>query len=466
MNLDEKLQAYAYSDFYPFHMPGHKRHSLREMNPYQWDITEIDGFDNLHHATDIIEKLQQDWAALYGCDRAYILVNGTTCGNEAAIFAATKPQDTVIVGRGCHKSVYHAMALRRLQPVYLMPTIGADGIPHPHTLAQVEAAIEAHPEATAVILTSPTYEGLCADIAAIAKRVHAADMTLVVDAAHGAHFGLQEDFPQNPIHEGADAVVVSLHKTLPTFTQTACLLWHQKSRIHPERIQKYLGYFESSSPSYLLMASTAIAVDYLRREGHGQMTVFANRLKLFRQRMQELKQLTVELAEQGADPSKIVIRGRNRNYQGERLMNYLRENAHLELEMATPTYALAMTSIMDSEEGFCRLEQGLMALDQEVGTMEATLTLGDVEEMYLRERNVRKPLWEAVEAESIACPLQQAVGKIAGGFINLYPPGIPVYAPGEQLTAEGVRTIVQAQKAGYQVDGVTEEGSIEILTEE
>ncbi|MBP5266079.1 MAG: aminotransferase class V-fold PLP-dependent enzyme, partial [Lachnospiraceae bacterium] len=327
--MDELLKAYGRSDSYPFHMPGHKRRTITEINPYEIDITEIDGFDNLHHPTGVIAELQQDWAKLYGCERAFLLVNGTTCGNEAAIFAATHEGDTVIVARGCHKSVYHAMVLRHLKPIYLQPKVRDDGIPEPVTLQQVQEAIEAHPEAVAVILTSPTYEGLCADVEAIADAAHAANMSLVVDAAHGAHFGLHPGYPENPVTQGADAVIVSLHKTLPTFTQTACLLWPKESRIRPQRIQKYLGYFESSSPSYLLMASAAAAHRYITEEGQAAMEAHLANLQKLRDASRQLEYLTIAIpspweAGKNADPSKIIIAGKQNIISGEALLEALR----------------------------------------------------------------------------------------------------------------------------------------------
>ena len=467
--MDELLSAYGTGDYYPFHMPGHKRVSIADFAPYQMDITEIDGFDNLHHATGVIDELQRGWAKLYGCDRAFILVNGTTCGNEAAIFAATHDEDTVIVARGCHRSVYHALALRHANCEYLMPKVQVEGICLPVTADHVEEAIRRCPKATAVIITSPTYEGLCADVEAIATLAHGAGMSLIVDAAHGAHLGLGGDFPQNPIHQGADAVVVSLHKTLPTFTQTACLLWKETSRIDASKIQKYLGYFESSSPSYLLMASTAAALRFLEKEGQSRMESYGKCLAEFRERLEDLTHLTVAIpdgwtAGVNADPSKILIRGRNAQISGEAVMEHLRQQAHLELEMATPTYALAMTSLMDTEEGFTRLEAALRRMDTEEITTKQPLSLADVQRLYEQPRQVSVPLGIAKDKTTTRVALSGAAGAIAGGFVNLYPPGIPVFAPGEVLEEAGLAAVARAMEAGFAVDGI-EEQTIEILDE-
>ncbi|MBQ5387376.1 MAG: aminotransferase class V-fold PLP-dependent enzyme [Lachnospiraceae bacterium] len=468
--MDELLKAYGRSTSYPFHMPGHKRQTITVMNPYEIDITEIDGFDNLHHATGVIAKLQQDWADLYGCKRAFLLVNGTTCGNEAAIFAGTREGDTVIVGRGCHKSVYHAMALRHLNPEYIQPTLRDDGIPEPVTTSQVQEAIKKHPKATAIILTSPTYEGLCADIEGIAEAAHAAGMRFIVDAAHGAHFGLHPGYPKNPVSAGADAVIVSLHKTLPTFTQTACLLLPENSGIAPERIQKYLGYFESSSPSYILMASAAAAHRYIKVHGKEAMEEHLHRLGTLREHCANLKHLSVAIPspwESGttADPSKVIIVGKDQLLSGESIMTALREEAQLELEMATPTYALAMTSFMDTEEGYKRLENALFLLDEKADAWSNSIPIAKVRQLYEVRREIGMPLSEATEATTAKCSLKQAAGHMAGGFISLYPPGIPVYAPGERLEEAGVEALEEAIDAGFAVDGVDDNKNIEIIIE-
>lgn len=466
--MDERLSAYGRSDYYPFHMPGHKRQTLTEMNPYQMDITEIYGFDNLHHAEGVIAELQQAWASIYGCDRALLLVNGSTCGNEAAIFAATEEGDTILVGRGCHKSVYHAMALRHLQPVYLFPDITEQGLVEPTSVSQVEKAIQQHPEATVVMITSPTYEGLCADVSEIANVVHGANMALIIDAAHGAHFGLSPYFPTNAIAQGADAVIVSLHKTLPTFTQSACLLWNKSSRISIDRIQKYLGYFESSSPSYLLMASTSAALRFLEKEGEDRFAKLYRRLNQFRQTMEGLTHVDVSIPHgwhgtEAYDISKIIIRGKDIPLSGEKEMEFLRQEAHLELEMASPTYALAMTSLMDTEEGFLRLEGALRALDKKAEEIQTTFHPSDHKFFYQEQRQQVVPLWQAKDAKTIHRPWKDAAGSVAGSFISLYPPGIPVFAPGERMEAAGVDALIRAEEQGYQIDGTQADGTVEII---
>ena len=254
-HLYQQLISYGESDVYPFHMPGHKRRALPFPNPYTIDITEIDGFDNLHHAEGLIREAEERAAKLYGADRSYYLVNGSTCGLLAAICAAARRGDKVLAARNCHKAVYHAISMQGLAAEFLYPAITRGDLQGQITAAQVEEALTKHPDIAVVILTSPTYEGIVSDVAAIAACCHAHGAALIVDEAHGAHFGFGAGFPENAVRLGADAVIMSLHKTLPSFTQTA-LLHCNGTRIDPGRVARYLGVYETSSPSEWMHAST------------------------------------------------------------------------------------------------------------------------------------------------------------------------------------------------------------------
>jgi arginine/lysine/ornithine decarboxylase len=228
MTLLELLQTYSQSDALPMHMPGHKRNTA--LFPYletlgaALDITEIDSFGNLHAPEGILAERMTQAARLWGSKQAWWLVGGSTCGLLAAIDAATNAGDKVLLGRNCHKSVYNACMLCHLETAYIQP----HSFPH-HCFAdiitpqQVEQALAEHPDTRLVVLTSPTYEGLTSDILAISKIVHAHNAVLLVDEAHGGHLGFDNHFPTSAVKLGADMVVQSLHKTLPSLTQTALL---------------------------------------------------------------------------------------------------------------------------------------------------------------------------------------------------------------------------------------------------
>ena len=269
--LIETLIQYNQSSYYPFHMPGHKRNStLPFPDALSIDITEIDGFDNLHDAKNVIKQAMENAAKLYDAEETRFLVNGSTCGILAAICACTKMGDMVLVARNCHKSVYHALYLQKLLPVYLYPQ-EMQGIATEILKEDVEQALRDYPKICAVILVSPTYEGIVSDIAGIAEIVHKFSCTLIVDEAHGAHFGFLEQFPETSVRLGADLVIQSVHKTLPAFTQSALLhIGKEKGkknhRVDKERLYRYLSIFQSSSPSYILMAGIQKSLQIVKEQ--------------------------------------------------------------------------------------------------------------------------------------------------------------------------------------------------------
>ena len=271
--LFEKLSAYGESDYYPYHMPGHKRRlktdTMRELA--QIDITEIDGFDNLHDAQSILKQIQEEAAAAYGAEESFFLVNGSTAGILSAISTAVRPGGKILMVRGAHKSAYHAAYLRDLQIAYLWPGVHPlFGCNLPATAKEVEEALQQTPDVQAVFIVSPTYEGLAADVKSIAEAAHKRNIPLIVDEAHGAHLGFDGRWPESSVKQGADLVIQSLHKTLPAPTQTAIL--HVNGKLVDRcRLRRFLGIYQTSSPSYIFMAAMEDAI----------ATTSANREKLF-----------------------------------------------------------------------------------------------------------------------------------------------------------------------------------------
>ena len=253
------------------HMPGHKRNPLCMMpDPYSLDVTEVPGVDDLHHPVEMIRDLMDELTKYYDSKQTYLLVNGSTCGILAAITACCYPGDKILVARNCHKSVYNAIKLLGLRPVYVVPhrlegMLGQLGIAGEIEASEIRRRLKENPDIKCAMITSPTYEGIVSDIAGIAEAVHEKNIPLIVDEAHGAHFNWIPTFPETAVRQGADLVIESLHKTLPAFTQTAVL--HQTgNRIDEERLLWALQTYQSSSPSYLLMASIAKCFEYVKTE--------------------------------------------------------------------------------------------------------------------------------------------------------------------------------------------------------
>lgn len=516
----ERLIEYTGSDAYPFHMPGHKRQEIPDgmqrdfSDPYGIDITEIDGFDNLHHAEGILKDAMDEAAAVYGADRSWYLVNGSTCGILSAVFAVTENGGRILTARNCHKAVYHAIYLNRLRAEYLYPEeIVEFGINGGIRAEDVRKALEKdamrcagksgdmrgkRTKIQAVLITSPTYEGVVSDIRAIADVAHEYGIPLIVDEAHGAHLEYADrchSFPKSALECGADIVIQSLHKTLPCFTQTAIL--HIKGdRVDQDRVARYLSMFQTSSPSYLFMAGIQRCIRYMDSTGRDGMIRYEERLKWFMEQMkglQALEVLTRDIcgkyrAVAGWDPSKIVVSTmRAKDFHGEELAEMLRKNYHLEMEMTAPEYVIAMTSVLDTDEGFERLTKALLEIDEELLKAEekrrkTVSETGDQKENTVRERaeknckasetlqsrilrpNETMSICEAMDANTGRTALQNTVGKVSAEFIYLYPPGIPIIAPGEVFTREIVEMIEAYKKAGLLVQGPADPASGMILT--
>ena len=476
-----KLQNLSESDFYPYHMPGHKRLGN---DIFALDITEIDGFDNLHHATGILKEAQERAANLYGALDSYFLVNGSTCGILAAVSAAFHRGDRVIVARNCHKAVYHALELRGLEPVYLYPEqIAEYDINNRIRPVQVAELLEREDKkAAGMILTSPTYEGYASEIGEIAKILHERDMILIVDEAHGAHFGFHEDFPKSAVGQGADLVIQSLHKTLPSMTQTA-LLHRCGSRVEKERIQKFLGVYQTSSPSYVFMAYMDECMRLLEREGHELFAEFSLKLRDFYKKCDSLRHIQIVRDYRSdkvlADPGKVVI-GAGEFMTGKELYDKLRCEFGLQLEMYAGNYALAIMTVCDSREGFDRLYEALCKIDrdlEETGACtphkryERSADTDKVREalalLYRKQPTIKYLSGEVEDLEREKVDLEDCANRISGEYIYLYPPGIPFIVPGECVDEEMLKAMISLRNQGYEVQGMadTEGASLWVVKE-
>lgn len=463
MNLYDHLVQYSSSGYYPMHMPGHKRNSdfLSMQNPYTLDITEIEGFDNLHHPEGILDEGMQRAADLYGSEHTDYLVGGSTAGILAGIAACTKKGDKILVARNSHKSVYHAIYLNDLIPIYLYPqresVFGINGGISPRN---IEEMLIKHPDIKAVVITSPTYEGVLSDIASICQIVHRYRIPILVDEAHGAHLGFHSGWPKNSIQAKADIVIHSLHKTLPAFTQTGLL--HVNSRlVDYEEVKRYLGIYQTSSPSYILMAGIEQCISLLERKRGELFTLYEERLQLFYERMICLKHLRILTLNEvknadgyGFDPSKITISVKEAEINGNQLYNQLLEQYKIQMEMVSSDYVLGITSICDTEEGFQRLGDALLEIDANV-----KYNNNKKSEYSCRTPNVIMSIHEAYEESRESVTLKNSTGRIAAEYVYLYPPGIPLLVPGERISNALIEDINTYKRNGLSLQGMLDKNS-------
>lgn len=468
--LYQQLERYRDSDFYPFHMPGHKRQSGLCMEPYGIDITEIEGFDNLHHAEGILLDAQRRAARLYHAEETFYLVNGSTCGILAAVSAAVPRGKMLLMARNCHKAAYHAVLLRDLQAEYLYPQADmVRGINGAVSVDAVREALRLNPEIRAVLVTSPTYDGIVSDIRGIADAVHTAGKILIVDEAHGAHFGMHPYFPEHALSCGADLVINSVHKTLPAMTQTA-LLHVQGERVDRERLRRYLGIFQSSSPSYVLMAGIDNCVHLLEQQGEQLFSAFVKRLSRLRERLSGMQVLHLvdgterELYCFDFDRSKVLISTERSMVNGSVLCRWLRERYHLEMEMEAEHYVTAITTIADTCEGMQRFGDALLEIDNELAV--GKLPAGSVPKADRKDPEGIPGGWhqnEAVmriaaasDARRQQSRLEASCGRISAEFVYLYPPGIPLLVPGERITQELLDRLYRYRSLGMKLQGLAD----------
>lgn len=468
--LYDKLIKYREEDIYPMHMPGHKRNlELMDMvNPYAIDITEIDGFDNLHDAEEILLDNMEEAAQLYHAEHTHYLINGSTSGLLVSIAACTKKGDTVLVARNCHKAVYHAIFLNELVPIYLYPEVDDDyGIHKGITPEQVKKELEENPDIKMVLLTSPTYEGIVSDIREIASVVHSYNIPLIVDEAHGAHLGFSKDFPENSVTCGADLVIHSVHKTLPAFTQTA-LLHSNGSLVDYDKIKMYLQIYQTSSPSYVLMSGISNCIRIIKEQGRQLFEEYYRNLRGFYLASNKLKHIEVyqpiKLQEEkrpfAFDPSKILIFTHHSSINGIELYEMLLNRYRIQCEMVSKNYVLAMTSLADTKEGFNRLLEALLDIDRNISreNKQEQTTL-----FYVTDLRLALTPYEAYNLRKESIIIDESIGNIAAEYIYLYPPGIPLVVPGEEITKEIISRIKEYKKAGLHIKGMKDHDNETIL---
>ena len=444
-------------------------------NPFAVDITEIEGFDNLHHPEGIL-KDSMKWAAdVYGADQTYYMINGSTGGILAAVCGSVPRGGRILVSRNCHKSVYHGICLNQLKTSYVYPQeIEGLGIQGGITAEDVDRMLNRYMDTQAVLIVCPTYDGIVSDIEAIARIVHRAGLPLIVDEAHGAHFRYDAMFPASALDLGADVVIQSVHKTLPSLTQTALL--HIKCNrpdggcyADRERIDRYIHMVQSSSPSYVLMASIENSIYQMEQT---DMAPYGKQLHKLRRRLGQMRHL--RLADTGLigqagirdlDISKIVVSTRGTclypaedgltGFTGAQLDDILRREYHLEMEMCGADYVTAITTVMDSGEGLERLGDALTRIDSQLtdAGYKPDGRSGNQKSVYSMRCDTAMSMGEAMEENMASVGLEDSAGCISGEFVYIYPPGIPIVAPGEWISRPILEVILEYRDKGLPVQG-------------
>lgn len=456
-DLLEHLQKLQSSDEYPFHMPGHKRNFGADFmdNPYGIDITELEGYDNLYEADGILQDAMKRAAKVCGAEETFFLVNGSTAGLLSAITGVTDPGDRILVARNCHKAVFHAMELRQLQAVYLHP----EYIENWDLLGSIRAEEVSHklkeyPDIKAAVITSPTYDGIVSPVKEITEICHKAGIPLIVDEAHGAHFPHDDRFPESAIQSGADVVIQSMHKTLPSFTQTA-LIHMKKGYADVDRIREYIGFYQTSSPSYLFMAGMDRCMGMIEQKGSSLWDEFFRLREEFSNRTKSLSHIRIY---EENEPGKVVISVKNTTMTGRQLQQILLQQYHLQMEMTAETYVVGILTLCDTEEGFARLAEALIEIDRTLDTgtdpAQSSEMVKNFFQEALRTEDVVYSLSEIRKKRKETIPFEEAEGRIVADYVNLYPPGIPLLIPGERITKDHISLIQGYLAKNMHVQGI------------
>ncbi len=426
--LGAALKLYLGSDPLPMHMPGHKRNPDLISSEFARDITEIQGFDNLHSPSGLIKDMETAGAGLWGAERAYVSVGGSTTMLLTAISAcnAEMPGSKVLIAMNSHLAVWHALELTGNTPVPLMPvTDGNLPFAGPVSAYDIEKILVRDPSIRTVIITSPTYEGVISDTASIMEITRRYDATLIIDCAHGAHLGLGDDYFGSDCC--GDIVIKSLHKTLNSPTQTSVMLTYPGCRISDSTIRHYIDIFETSSPSYVLLRgiSRCFAALNARKD---ILKPWEDGIRLAEERLAGLKNYRFWQAPV-KERSKLVILG-----DGIALAERLRGDFKIECEAAFTTHLIAMTGIGDTVGSIGRFCDAVLKIDELSAPREIVSTIPRPKPVLTM--NVREASIKGLTAGEM--PLEQSSGMISGEYLFCYPPGVPLLVPGELITQETI----------------------------
>ncbi len=466
----DALQKYNSDRIIRWHMPGHKGGQMTH-NPalqflgdrvYQADVTNVPGMDDLHQPQGIIKEAQELAAATFGADKTYFLINGSSCGLQALVMASCKPGEKILVPRNIHRSILSGIILSGAVPVFFMPEYDYDyGIPLGTTPAGIAACLQKHPDVRAVLLVYPTYQGIASDIETIAQIVHQHGLPLLVDEAHGPHFGFHEDLPKAALLAGADAVVQGTHKMLSSFTQ-ASMLHLKGNRLNQQRLESMLRLLQSTSTSYLLLSSLDGARAQLAHHGR-ELTESALELSHFLRA--ELKTLGLQvLGEEmlgqpgvyGLDLTKITISLRSLKVSGLWAEKWLRETYRLQVEMADVFNLLLLVTFGNWRSDANNLLSALSDMAYTLKTSpQITAAHGAVENInpYPVIPELALPPREAFWSSPTPVPLSAAVGHISAEVITCYPPGIPVICPGERYNQDIIDYLIAMRHLGVHFQG-------------
>lgn len=466
----EALERFRQNRVVPFDVPGHKRGrgnpELVELLGQQCvgiDVNSMKPLDNLCHPVSVIREAEELAAQAFGASYAFLMVGGTTSSVQSMVLSVSKKGDKIILPRNVHRSVINALVLNGAIPVYVNPDMDSRlGIALGMKVSQVEQAIRENPDAVAVLVNNPTYYGICSDLRSIVRLAHSHDMKVLVDEAHGTHFYFGENMPVSAMAAGADMASVSMHKSGGSLTQSSFLLTGPS--MNPGYVRQIINLTQTTSASYLLLASLDISRRNLALRGREE---FAKVLSLAQYAREEINQIegyyayTRELVNGDSifdfDATKLTVNTLGIGLAGIEVYDILRDEYDIQAELGDIANILAYISIGDRRREIERLVSALSEIRRKYRKDSA----GMFTQEYIDPKVAVSPQ-SAFYAEKESLPIQAAEGRVCSEFVMCYPPGIPILAPGEQITPQILNYIQYAKKKGCSMTG-PEDPSIEHL---
>lgn len=452
-----------------FHIPGHKKGMgmnpvFREFigeNALSIDLINIAPLDDLHHPKAMIKEAQEIAAEAFGADHTFFSVQGTSGAIMAMIMATCNPGDKIIVPRNVHKSVMAAIIFAGAIPVFIHPVMDERlGIAHGITNKAVQKALEAHPDAAALLVINPTYFGIAGDLRQIVRTAHNYNVPVLVDEAHGVHIHFHEGMPMSAMQAGADMAATSVHKLGGSLTQSS-ILNVREGLVDVNRVKTVMSMLTTTSTSYILLASLDMARQHLALNGHElaeRAMTLANKARAMINEIPRIYCVGEEIlgkpATYAMDPTKLLIHVRDLGITGWEVENWLREKYNIEVEMSDLYNVLCFVTAGDTEESIQALADALRDLAVEFAHAQAedkpAISLPKIPVLSLSPR-------DAFYAETEVIPLVEAAGRIITEFIMVYPPGIPIFLPGEVITEENIAFIQENIRVGLPVQGPEDE---------
>ncbi len=450
--LFDALKAYLDRRVISFDVPGHKHGvGLPELADYiglrtlEMDVNAMECLDNICNPIGVIKEAEELAASAYGGDHAYFLVNGTTSGVQAMIMSYCNPGDKILLPRNAHKSALGGIILSGAIPIYIQPEIDEDlGIALGVDVESAKQAMDEHPDAKAIFIVNPTYYGAITDLVSIVELARERGMAVLVDEAHGAHMTFHDEFPIGAIHAGADMSAISIHKTGGSLTQSSLLVLNSKT-MDAQRVKSVLNLTQTTSASYLLMASLDVARKQLATRGH---ELFSHVLELSRYARESIngiggyyafgKDMVGRPGIHDFDETKLGIHVKKLGLTGYVVERLLRSRYNIQVELADMYNILCIVSLGDRRENLDALIHALEDIKERYGYRRPSK---DIITPPLRNPELIVTPRDAYYSIKRLVKLRDSIGEVSGESVMTYPPGIPVVTPGERITQELVEYI-------------------------